>query len=586
MYLRTVKASGAKGVQHEYLRLVESYREDGKNKQRVVAHLGRKDVLAPHVDALVRILTGKKTSEQAEAVKAWDWGPVLILRKLWQQMGLERILDRLDSGGDARHLPLADRSFVLVANRLLHPGSEHALAAWLETDYVCDRRGRVWKPQWRDDEERLKSTTPRVRVEAQQLQRWYRTLDHLYEHKSQIEVELYRHLRDLFSLEIDLAFYDLTSTYFEGQGPFGLATHGHSRDGKPRNRQVLVGVVMVQGWPLAHHVFRGNLRDSTTLKPVLEDLQRRFAIRRVILVGDRGMVTSENLERLRREGHGYVVGLNRRRNAQITAYLEQAQGPWQECPVGITASEKSDPPITRVQEVRSSEPGVRVFVVQSEERKLYERAERRKAMRRTRQRLEKLRVRVERGRLKAPEKIGAAAARILQKNHGSRYYDWECSDGQFRYFEHPVNLPRERALEGKYLIQTEEPHLGPVEAVQIYKSLSEVERAFRNLKDVLEMRPIFHQTAPRVEAHLFVAHLAFLLQRALERQLKEAGLDLSPPQALHALRTIRVVDIDLGDGKTKRSVTRGSARCGPILKALDIHELEPPAPPKDEPELM
>ena len=134
------------------------------------------------------------------------------------------------------------------------------------------------------------SRSPRVKVELRQLKQWYRTLDQLYARKSTIEHELYLRLRDLFSLKVDVVFYDLTSTYFEGHGPEPLARHGYRRDGKPRNRQLLVGVVMVDGWPLTHHVFAGNRRDASTVPRVLEDLARRFGVRRVVLVGDRGMV--------------------------------------------------------------------------------------------------------------------------------------------------------------------------------------------------------------------------------------------------------------------------------------------------------
>ena len=182
--------------------------------------------------------------------------------------------------------------------------------------------------------------------------------------------------------------------------------------------------------------------------------------------------------------------------------------------------------------------------------------------------------------------MGAAAQRILSRNHGHRYYDWEYEDGAFRYFEHPVNLPREKAYEGKWVIQTEEPHLRPVEAVQIYKSLSEVETAFRSLKDVIAMRPIYHQTTKRTEAHLFVAALAFLLQKALDKKLKAAGLDLSATAALQALRTVRLVEFALGEDERKRSVSRGAARCKPILRALGITQLEPPQPPEGHEEIV
>jgi transposase len=200
--------------------------------------------------------------------------------------------------------------------------------------------------------------------------------------------------------------------------------------------------------------------------------------------------------------------------------------------------------------------------------------------------LEKLQHRVTKGRLKAPEKIGAAAARILARNHGHRYYDWRYENGSFRFFEHPVHFTREQVYEGKYVIQTEEPNLSVVDAVHLYKELSEVERAFADLKDVLDMRPIYHQTDNRVQAHIYVAALAFLLHRAIEKKLKAARLDLSATEALNVLKSIRVVDIDLGDGTTKRSVTAGTQRAATLLRALGITELDPPTPPQPGETLM
>jgi transposase len=587
MYLRTVKTPGPGNTVYEYIRLVEAYREDGKTKQRIVAHLGRKDLLAPHAEDLLRLLTGAPApagyvcEEAVQPLRVWRWGVMLVARCLWQDLGLDAIVDRLEGPQKTYAAALADRALVLVAHRLAGPGSEHGLARFLESDYVCDRQGRQWQPGWRDDGERLTSRSPRVRVESRQLKQWYRTLDQLVKHKEIIETELYWRLRDLFNLQVDLAFYDLTSTYFAGHGP-ELAAHGHSRDGKPRNRQVLLGVVLVDGFPLAHHVLRGNLRDANTVPDVLADLEKRFGLRRVVFVGDRGMLTSKNLKLLCSHEQGYLMGLQRRRSQTVYEYIESATGPWLDCPVGITAAERSRPPRTRVCEVAAKQPGVRVFVVDSEERRDYEQGERKKAMERVRKSLEALRCRVEQGKIKAPEKVGAAAARILTRNHGHRYYAWQYSEGVFGYFEHPVHLPQEQAYEGKYLIQTEETDLSPVDAVQIYKDLSDVERGFRQLKDVLEMRPIYHQTDDRVKAHLFVAALALLLMRVLERKLRAAGLDLSAEQALEVLHTVSVVDTALGEGKAKRSVSRGSARADRILRALGIADPKPPVPPPNE----
>ena len=572
MFPRVVKSG-----QHEYLRLVESYRDGNRVKQRIVAHLGRKDLLAPHLDALVRLLQADQqdprwiAGEDVTTPQAWSWGPVLVARHLFDGLSLGPILDgkpKLLRHGQ----PLSERVFVLVANRLTRPGSEHALAQWLEECYVPTAVGSRWVPRWKQSR--------RVKVHFDQLRLWYQTLDDLLVQKDRIEVEIYQELRDLFSLEPALVFYDLTSTYFEGQGPAELGRFGYSRDGKPRHRQVLVGVVMMEGWPIAHHVFAGNRLDQTTVGEVVTDLRRRFGLKRLVLVGDRGMVTVSNLEQLRQAEQGYLVGLQRRNRKEIPDYIAQAvaRNQWEECPVGITAAEKSTAPRTRVQEVPGTGAGVRVFVVHSEEREEYERGLRELSMERVRQQLEALRVRVEKGDLKQPEKIGAAAATILRRHHGHRYFDWKLEAGEFHYFEHPVNFPREQAVEGKYVIQTEEPDLSPVDAVTAYKQLSEVERGFAHLKGLLEVRPVYHRKDDRVRAHVLVAALAFLLDRALEKKLRAAGSRLSSPAAWRALETVRCVELDLGN-RRRLCVTRGSRHAAEVLKALRLTQLDPPLAP-------
>jgi transposase len=591
MFLRVVRAAGGHGVTHEYVRVVEAFRQNGKTRHRTILNLGRRDLLAEHLDLtkLTRLLHGEATastlparaiqSDEVRAVAAWDWGPALVARHFWRELGLEPMLDQLSKPRRGDVSTLSDRAFVLVLNRLTAPGSEHGLARWLETDFVCDRDGRRWMAQWRDEQTRKASRTPRVQVEWRQLMQWYRTLDQLLEHKESIERDLYLRLRDLFSLRTDMVFYDLTSTYFEGSGPDEIGAYGHSRDEKPRNPQVLVGLVLVDGWPIAHHVFAGNQRDAKTVPDVVQDLERRFGIKRMVLVGDRGMVTSANLEQLRSGGHGYIVGRNRRRSGEVFDYIQSATGPWIECPIGITARGKSSQPKTLVQEVPANKPGVRVFVVHSDERLAYEKARRTKSMDRVRHKLEKLQKRIATGKLKAADKIGAAAAAILMRNHGHRYFGWTYQAGEFRFFEHPVHFRREQAYEGKYVIQTEELNLSAVDAVCLYKDLADVERCFANLKDVIDMRPIYHQTKDRVQAHIFVAALAHLLHRAIENKLKDVHIDLSATNALTALKSVRVVDIDLGNGTTKRSVTRGSQRAAIVLRALGVTDLDPPAPP-------
>src|SRR5215469_14068417 len=440
MYPRTVKVRSKSGTVNEYVRVVEAYREGGKVKQRVVADLGRKDLLVEVLPKLRRLLTGEAPDPaDPQFGEAPTWGPVLVVRALFDQLGLWSILDqRL---GRAKGVPFADRAFALVANRLIAPASEHGLAGWLETDFVCDRIGRRFVPHWHQRR--------RVRIHPRQLDAWYRTLDQLIRAKDRIEVALYHRLRDLFTLKPDLVLYDITSTYFEGAGPADLARHGYSRDGKPQNAQVIVGVVMVAGWPIAHHVWAGNRIDHSTVQEVINDLRRRFAFGRLVFVGDRGMVTEANLEAITREEHGFLVGAKRRRNPQIDGWLaavDDAQ--WVTCPGGINTRErKADPPRTRAQEVLSGDPGLRVIVIDSDERRTDERAKREQAMGRARQRLEKLEERVAAGEVKRPEKIGAAVERIMQKYHGYRYFDWKLTAVGLEFSESAERLSREERIE-------------------------------------------------------------------------------------------------------------------------------------------
>lgn len=581
MYVRTVKVPSSRGTVNEYVRVVESYREGGKVKQRTIADLGRKDLLQKLLPQLERVLKGlpkiEGEGDDVEVLQAATWGPVLVVRALFDELGLWKMLDEL-LGRARSDIPYADRAFVLIANRLIQPRSEHGLAYWLETDFVCDRRGRRFVARWH--------RRRRVRVHHQQLDAWYRTLDRLLATKEQLELRLYERLRDLFSLRPDLVLYDITSTYFEGAGPPGFARHGYSRDGKPRNVQVIVGLVMVGGWPIAHHVWEGNRVDSTTVEAVVKDLTRRFSFGRIVFVGDRGMVSEDNLASLQKGGHGYLVGLKRRRNPRLDGWLQALDdAKWVDCPMGINAQERNKPPRTRVQEVASDDSRQRVFVIDSDERRAYEQGKRDQAMERTRVKLESVRRRVAEGKLTSPEKIGAAAGRALRAHRGYRYYDWRVRDGAFEFFEHPVHLAREKRLEGKYVVATSEKDFTAQDAVAMYKELTEVERSFRNLKDVLAMRPIHHRVEPRVKAHIFVAALALLIQRLLQRRLEASGVDLSAERAMETLQTIRHVTFRL-DRQTRSGISAASPQAQQVLRALGIRRLRPPDPPPTQTSVM
>ena len=600
MYLMTAKST-SRGRTYEYVRLCESVWKNGRSSRRIVATLGRKDQLDPLLDRLYELCRGHKPPAAADPVPlhSFRFGPFLALRTLWDELGMPSLLG-----------PLSDRLLVLVANRLTAPASEHGLADWLRTYFACDCQGRRFIPAYRSDAERKTSKTPRVRVQAFQLQRWYRTLDALLPLKNRIEEHLFGRFRHLFAPQCDLVFYDLTSTYFEGLGPGRLGRRGYSRDHRPDAPQVLVGVAMVDGLPVAHTVFAGNRKDATTVQEVIADLRQRFGLGRFVFVGDRGMKSEANVAALEAEGLGYLLAVQGRRSPRMEAALERVKEEgWQACE-GVDRKARENG--SRVQEVTLKGERVRRFLVHSPEREQHERKLREAQQEKVRQKLERLAARVAAGEFarkaererKAREKraaasgeepgkpeeaqdaaalIGDAAGRILARDNGQRYYDWRLgAAGQLEYWEN-ANCAAERRREGHWLLETEEEGLSAVEAVRAYQDLWRVEAAFRSMKDVLELRPVWHRVEERVRAHVLVAALALAFDRILQRKLEQAGLELlSSRAAWAALEAVSLVEFELPGGQRKAGVCVNGGEASEarrVLRALGA-QLEAPQPPE------
>ena len=206
----------------------------------------------------------------------------------------------------------------MVINRLVAPRSKLAITRWLK---------RVYLPQWEGKE--------------LSVQHFYRALDVLHQAAEAIEEDLFFEQRSLFEPGLDVVFYDVTSTYFEGRGPEG-AEFGYSRDGHPDRRQIVIGLLVNRdGLPLGHKVFPGNAADAATVPEVLDDLRRRFGIERVIFVGDRGMISRRNIQVLKEAGYGYIVGLRKRAGRRCIEALEEAKkrGLWREIEEGLKVAE-------------------------------------------------------------------------------------------------------------------------------------------------------------------------------------------------------------------------------------------------------
>ncbi len=557
MFVRTTKFKTG-GKEYEYIRIVENYRENRKRKQKVIANLGAVKLLKGNLDGVVDKLREycsqryvKPNEITAEEVPTW--GTVLVARKLWNELEIGEIIKRRCcekiKGSDIETLV-----FMLVASSLIKPSSEHGLSWWLDESYVCGRDGKRILPDWRQEI----TKENRVRIRWKQLKQWYRALNILLRHKEEIERDIYGNLVDLFGLRVDIVFYDMTSLYFEGEGPDELADYGKSKDGKNRNRQILLGVVMASGWPVAHHVFNGNKSEKKTVPVVIEDLKKRFEIEKIIFVGDSGMVSPDNIEEIERQEYKYIIAQKRRRNNEVEKVLADNSSEWLTCEKG-----------TKVKEVNIIE-GVRHFVVHSEYRQSYEHSILENNIQKTRLNLEQLKREINKGKVKKPEKIGYKISSILKETKGYRYFSWKITkDGKFQYWQDEEKMKKEEAIEGIYVLKTNDKNITPQDAVKAYKELCNIEFLFREFKDVLEGRPIWHQTQEGTRAHIFIRALGYLLATALHKKMRESGVNLTVEEAIKSLEQIKIAELKL-NGEKRQIVTGAKYYAGAVLKSVGL----------------
>lgn len=323
---------------------------------------------------------------------------------------------------------------------------------------------------------------------------------------------------------------------------------------------------MANGFPIAHHVFPGNTADKVTLKKVLRDLQERFGLRHIMIVSDRGLVSNENLEFLSQQELSYLLGIGSRRSDEAKEVLSRLDdSEWRQVGEG-----------NQVQEVQLDNTKARYFVIDSRQRKDYEQSMRESSMQRAKEQLKKVKASVKAGHLKDPAKTGARANRALSKHHGYRYFSWKLpGPGQFSFFQDKEKLDAEIAREGKYILKTDDPDITAVEAAACYKELNTAEQGFRDLKDVIDMRPIYHKTDERIEAHIFVASLALFLKQTLQYQLASKLPEISATDALAAVKSIGLTELTFND-QTKRLVSNGGRDARRILSALAIKQINPP----------
>ena len=504
--------------------LRESTRHGNKIVKRTLANLS--DWPPAKVDLLRRVLKGETLVAASEALRidrALPHGHVAATVGTLRRIGLERMLARTRSA--ERDLVLA-----LIAARILMPGSKLATARGLGDETAASSLGALLAPEDVDEDQ------------------LYAAMDWLIARQARIEDQLaQRHLA-----EGSLVLYDLTSTYFEGR-KCPLAAWGHSRDERSGNPQIVFGLLTNQeGCPVAVEVFEGNTADPKTVAAQIQKLRQRFGLKEVVLVGDRGMLTSarirEDLETA--EGVRWITAL---RAGQIQRLAVDGH-------LQLSLFDEQD--LAEIQ--HPSYPGERLLACRNpllaEERK----RKREELLQATEKALEKIvaATKRRRGPLRGKKEIGLAVGKTRGRFKVGKHFPLTIEEDSFRWERQQSNIEREAALDGIYVIRTSVPAnaLSSAQVVERYKSLSTVERAFRSLKSVdLKVRPIYHYRAERVKAHVFLCMLAYYVEWHMRRALAPLLFDDEDREGAQAQRPSIVAPAQRSQSAHKKAASKQTA---------------------------
>jgi transposase len=540
MYLRHTTRK-KDGKVHRYWSLVRSVRVGRRVIQQTVAHLGELDergrvearALAQHlIGAPERAqlfddgsghLTAPVRLKGIRIERSRQFGDVYLALALWRGIGLEELCARLLPVGQER-IAWAKMAAVLVAARFCEPSSELHIA---EDRY---RRTALCDLLQLGDEEVNKD-------------RLYRGLDHLLAHKAALEAHLSKRCGELFAVNNEVLLYDVTSTYFEGQAKANpQAQRGYSRDHRPDCKQVCIALVVTfDGFPLGYEVFAGNTHDSRTLQTIVATMEARHGMLGRVWITDRGMASAENMTWLRQTGRRYIIGAPKSELKKFGADLVRPDG-WRTVQEGV-----------EVKLTRHPETGETVILCRSADRRSKEKAMHDKFSARIEAAVVRLAARVARAKKRLdPAPVNRQIGRILQQN--------QRAAARFAIALEPDSCPAGFRLgvtynaafddwaelsQGAYLLRSNITDWSDHQLWKAYIQLTQAEAAFRIHKDQLDVRPIWHQREDRVQAHILVCFLAFVLWKSLEMWQQRAGLGNSPRTILEELARIQSHDVVL-----------------------------------------
>jgi transposase len=387
-------------------------------------------------------------------------------------------------------------------------------------------------------------------------------MDELIPHKDQIEIALYQREKDLFSMNLNLVFYDLTSSYFEGDC-CPLAHHGYSRDRRPDLKQVVIGLLVTdEGLPIAHQVYPGNTKDSNTLNEQINLLKQRFKLKQCVLVVDRGLVSEANLSALVSEGYQYIVALRKRKRELFLPVLREKRLRLQ--------------PVSGEKDLLGFETKLpefgedRVVFYHNTAKAEVEARHRKERLDKAKTRLKEIQVLFLSGKRQDREKLLQQAARCLERKKLSRFFQLQTDENKGISFSLKREaLEFEAELDGLFVLRSNRTDLSIAELVSAYKTLARAESAFKELKDFIELRPMFHWAEERVRAHIFICVLAYLIETCIEIRLKEKGWEMTARKALKTLSEIKLIEQEI-EGLKLCTYSQPTPESRKIIHALGL----------------
>ena len=540
-----------------YVQLVEAYRDDnGRPKQRTVATLGRLDQLNTELESVISGLlrvTGKSLPEAPPTPSltfesARDYGDVWALTELWNSLGFDRLRQIFRR---TRHtIDVEALVRVMVLNRLCDPDSKLGVLRWVET-----------------------VTLPGIMAETIEHHQLLRAMDAMVEHQDEVEHVLASLLRPLVDQDLAVVFYDMTTIRAEGlsQQDKDVRKFGMSKEGLIA-RQVMLGVVQTaDGLPLYHEVFDGNTAEVTTIKPILEKIVKRFPVKRVIAVADRGLLSTDNLADLQAialPGGGtleFILAVPGRRYGDFVELLapfhaEQCVSAKQEV-LGETQWNNLRLIIAHDPHVASESGAKRDSKIEALEKQAADWTGKLDGQ--------------DIGKKKRGRKLsdGGARARFYHEvceAHLARIVRVDLKSELFTYTIDERALAHARLMDGKLLLVTNTADLVPDEVVNRYKSLADIERGFRVLKSEIEIGPIYHRLPDRIRAHAAICFIALILYRVMRTRLHASETALSPERALAKLRRIQHHRVTLNGAQSVTGVSSINKEQTDILAALTI----------------